>query len=183
MRPCAVGASYLTSDGVPLYRYKRNSHPRGSRPPFPDVRRILSPPASTARYVWDDDYFADTWIRDLVYVGTGLATLIGTGTFFNLAGTISPMAVLKQASAEHKYRGLEQSHDKFYREGMTLLLSIDGALGIALCRRGSDSGSHRERYRAGRASQRLVLKPRRASGTARTRERQHLDRDRCFAVR
>ena len=75
--------------------------------PSPLFRR---PPNSlsalSGRYIWDDDYIADTWIRDLVYVGVGLATLIGTGTFFNLAGTISPMAVLKQASVEHERRGV-----------------------------------------------------------------------------
>eukprot|EP00904_Undaria_pinnatifida_P008048 jgi/Undpi1/4373/HiC_scaffold_17.g07732.m1 len=54
-------------------------------------------------YIWDDCYIADTWIRDFVYVGVGLTILIGTGTFFNLAGTISPMAVLKQVHQHNRH--------------------------------------------------------------------------------
>ncbi|CAM9931370.1 unnamed protein product, partial [Ascophyllum nodosum] len=48
-------------------------------------------------YVWDGDYIKDTWLRDVAYIGAGLTILIATGTFANLAGTISPMSILKQA--------------------------------------------------------------------------------------
>lgn len=33
-----------------------------------------------------------------MYIAVGLGVLVGSGTFFNLAGTISPVAALKQAS-------------------------------------------------------------------------------------
>lgn len=50
------------------------------------------------RYVWEGDYIPDSALRDLGYIAVGLGILVGTGTFFNLAGTISPVAALKQAS-------------------------------------------------------------------------------------
>lgn len=48
------------------------------------------------RYIWGSDYIEDTWFRDVAYMVVGLSALLATGTFFNLAGMISPMAVLKQ---------------------------------------------------------------------------------------
>ncbi|CAM9864122.1 unnamed protein product [Scytosiphon promiscuus] len=54
-------------------------------------------------YVWESDYILDTWFRDLMYIAAGLGTLIVTGTFFNLAGTISPMAALKQVHQHNRH--------------------------------------------------------------------------------
>lgn len=51
------------------------------------------------RYIWDGDYIADTWLRDVVYMAMGLSALLLTGTFFNLAGMVSPMAVLNQVNS------------------------------------------------------------------------------------
>lgn len=88
----------LTATSMSVY-----PHPSRADPPAPTHPPTHPPTTSLAfprRYIWDDCYIADTWIRDFVYVGVGLTILIGTGTFFNLAGTISPMAVLKQVCAE-----------------------------------------------------------------------------------
>eukprot|EP00752_Nemacystus_decipiens_P006559 g5906.t1 len=54
-------------------------------------------------YVWDDDYILDTWARDILYIGVGLGLLISTGTFFNLAGTISPVAALKHVHQHNRH--------------------------------------------------------------------------------
>lgn len=62
------------------------------------------------RYIWDGDYIADTWLRDVAYIAVGLSILIATGTFFNLAGTISPMAVLKQARQKTDVATTKQQH-------------------------------------------------------------------------
>lgn len=54
-------------------------------------------------YIWDGDYIADTWLRDVVYMAMGLSALLLTGTFFNLAGMVSPMAVLNQVHQHNKH--------------------------------------------------------------------------------
>ncbi|CAM9803306.1 unnamed protein product [Pylaiella littoralis] len=54
-------------------------------------------------YVWDGDYISDTWLRDLMYIGAGLGILVCTGTFFNLAGTISPVAALKHVHQHNRH--------------------------------------------------------------------------------
>ncbi|CAM9649635.1 unnamed protein product, partial [Discosporangium mesarthrocarpum] len=47
-------------------------------------------------YIWDDDYIEESALRDLVYIALGMGILVGTGTFCNYAGMISPMAILRQ---------------------------------------------------------------------------------------
>lgn len=86
----------------------------GCRNPFvPDPNGHISP---SNRYVWGDDYIAENWVRDVLYIILGLTILFTTGTFTNLAGTISPMAVLRQVSFESLVRwgSLRVSHTVLY---------------------------------------------------------------------
>ncbi|CAN0294251.1 unnamed protein product [Ectocarpus sp. 6 AP-2014] len=67
-------------------------------------------------YVWEGDYIPDSALRDLGYIAVGLGILVGTGTFFNLAGTISPVAALKQVHQHNRHE-----------EAMPLLSNSDQA--------------------------------------------------------